>query len=135
MSDVPAMMICASRAYAEALANLTGMPDVVSGMAGDVARHMAFVVAIKGRCAGFLIAADYGETLKLVNLAVDPDFAGRGVARALLDRIEQLALGAGKTALTLTTHAGMEKALAFYRHLGWQETGRTEAAVHHAKRL
>lgn len=135
MSDVPAMQTCALRAYAEARASLTGLPDVASGMAEDVARHIAFVAESSGRCAGFLIAADAGEALKLVNLAVDPEFAGRGIARGLLEKIEQIARDAGKKSLTLVTHAGMTKTLAIYHHLGWRETRRTGAALSLAKRL
>jgi ribosomal protein S18 acetylase RimI-like enzyme len=51
------------------------------------------------------------------HLYVDPDFAGRGIGRALLARAVALAGGAA----TLKCQLGNPRALAFYRRLGWTE--------------
>ncbi|MEO1138664.1 MAG: GNAT family N-acetyltransferase [Pseudomonadota bacterium] len=124
LSDVPAMQECARRAYAEALVQLDGMPDVVIGMAEDLRENTGYVVELSGTIAGFLIMGLEGPIAKLINLAVDPDHAGQGVARRLLDHATMVAKTEGKAGLTLVTHAGMTDTLAFYNHLGWQETAR-----------
>lgn len=51
------------------------------------------------------------------HLYVNPDFAGRGIGRALLARAVVLAGGAA----TLKCQLGNPAALAFYRRLGWTE--------------
>jgi ribosomal protein S18 acetylase RimI-like enzyme len=56
-------------------------------------------------------------------LLVHPAARRRGVARALMDRLELEARRAGKTLLTLDTRAG-DAAEALYRATGWHEAGR-----------
>jgi GNAT superfamily N-acetyltransferase len=56
-------------------------------------------------------------------LLVDPAARRRGVARALMTRLEQEAQRAGKTLLTLDTRAG-DTAERLYRDMGWHEAGR-----------
>ncbi len=56
-------------------------------------------------------------------LLVHPAARRRGLARAMMARLEAEALHAGKTLLTLDTRAG-DAADALYRSLGWHEAGR-----------
>jgi GNAT superfamily N-acetyltransferase len=60
---------------------------------------------------------------ELEKLLVHPDFRRRGIARALLRRAEQAAIGHGRTLLTLDTRAG-DLAEPIYRAMGWTEAGR-----------
>jgi ribosomal protein S18 acetylase RimI-like enzyme len=60
---------------------------------------------------------------ELEKLLVHPEFRRRGIARALLRRAEQAAIGHGRTLLTLDTRAG-DLAEALYRAMGWTEAGR-----------
>jgi GNAT superfamily N-acetyltransferase len=72
-----------------------------------------------------------GEVQKLL---VHPSVRRRGIARALMTRAEDAALGAGRTLLTLDTRAGRtlltldtragHAAELLYRQLGWTEAGR-----------
>ncbi len=61
-----------------------------------------------------------GEVQKLL---VHPDARRRGVARALMTRLETEAQHAGKTLLTLDTRAG-DAAERLYCDMGWHEAGR-----------
>jgi GNAT superfamily N-acetyltransferase len=61
-----------------------------------------------------------GEVQKLL---VHPDARRRGVARALMTRLETEAQHAGKTLPTLDTRAG-DAAERLYRDMGWHEAGR-----------
>ena len=56
-------------------------------------------------------------------LLVHPDARRRGIARALMLRLQDEARGAGRTLLTLDTRAG-DRAEGLYRAMGWHEAGR-----------
>lgn len=132
---VPRMQAIAAAAYADALAGLNGLPDVVGSIGEDVEAGQAWVARCDGQVAGFLIACRADDALKLVNLAVDPAFGGRGLARMLLMRAEQSARQRGLSRLELVTHAAMTATRAMYRHLGWREVHATERAVLVSKTL
>ena len=132
---VPRMQAIAAAAYADAPAGLDGLPDVIGSIGGDMEAGPAWVAQCDGQVAGFLIACRRDGALKLVNLAVDPAFGGRGLARRLLTRAEQSARQRGLTRLELVTHAGMTATRGMYRHLGWREEQVTEHAVFLSKTL
>ena len=56
-------------------------------------------------------------------LLVHPDTRRHGLARALMQRLEQEAARAGRKLLVLDTRAG-DKAEQLYRSMGWNEVGR-----------
>lgn len=62
-----------------------------------------------------------GDTAELKRMFVHPDARGRGVAAALLDRIETDAGARGIRELVLETGPQSEAALAFYRRNGYRE--------------
>lgn len=134
-ADAPAMERCARRAYAEALSRIDGLPDVTGDMTGELTRLSGCVAEINGTLAGFVLFAPRVPDTKIVNLASDPDVAGRGVARALLDHVAQKARAAGATRMELVTHAEMTGSRAFYRYLGWTEAAQVEHAVVFTKTL
>ena len=73
--------------------------------------------------AGFALMR-YGEDVAHLNLlAVDPAHRRRGVARALLQWLEETALTAGSFIVGLELRAGNEVARAFYCALGYRELG------------
>jgi ribosomal protein S18 acetylase RimI-like enzyme len=62
--------------------------------------------------------------LLLDNLAVIPDRQGQGLGRQLIAFAEAEARRLGQDELRLYTHAKMTENIAFYRRLGFVETGR-----------
>ena len=73
--------------------------------------------------AGFAIMR-YGEDVAHLNLlAVDPAHRRRGIARALVQWLEETALTAGTFIIGLELRAGNEAARALYRALGYHELG------------
>jgi ribosomal protein S18 acetylase RimI-like enzyme len=54
-------------------------------------------------------------------LAVDPQYEGRGVGRALIDGVTEHAKQRGLTTITLDTGAANTDARGFYRRLGFEE--------------
>ena len=73
--------------------------------------------------AGFAIMR-YGDDVAHLNLlAVAPVHRRRGVARALVQWLEETALTAGTFVVGLELREGNEAARAFYRALGYRELG------------
>jgi [ribosomal protein S18]-alanine N-acetyltransferase len=73
--------------------------------------------------AGFAIMR-YGEDVAHLNLlAVDPAHRRRGIARALVQWLEETALTAGTFIIGLELRAGNDAARALYHGLGYRELG------------
>lgn len=61
-------------------------------------------------------------TAVLEDLVVDADHRGRAIGKRLLHAIQQWAQQRGITQLQLLADKNNEPAMAFYRHLKWQQT-------------
>lgn len=84
-------------------------------------RGVFLVARLDGRavgCAG-LKELDTG-TGELKRMYVDPAVRGRGVARALLARLEEAARAAGAARLRLITGEAQPEAVALYASAGWE---------------
>jgi ribosomal-protein-alanine N-acetyltransferase len=87
----------------------------------DYLSRESYVAEIDNALAGFLVLLPLGKNeAEVLNIAVSPAFMRRGVGRALL------ALAAGRT-LHLEVRASNANAFAFYRALGFIESGRRRA--------
>lgn len=58
---------------------------------------------------------------ELTELYVEPAYRRRGIGRALVRRVEALAIERGATELVLLTGLDNQEAQAFYRNLGYRE--------------
>jgi GNAT superfamily N-acetyltransferase len=71
------------------------------------------------------MALEYeGDAGKLSAIVVDESARGRGIGRILVDAVEREARRRGCVLLFLTTNERRRDAHAFYRALGFEETGR-----------
>jgi [ribosomal protein S18]-alanine N-acetyltransferase len=87
-------------------------------------RHADSVVltaCLGAALAGFAIMSYADDSAHLNLLAVDPAHRRRGVARRLMEWLEETALTAGTFTIGLELRAGNQAARAFYRALGYQE--------------
>lgn len=85
-------------------------------------RHHCWVAEHQGQIRGFVVLAWAGGDAELLNLAVDPDWQGRGLGRSLLDqavcRARQVA-----SVLFLEVRVSNHRAIAFYQQAGFFEVG------------
>ena len=72
-------------------------------------------------CGGYVRFAD--GSAELVRMFVAPRHRGHGIARAILDAIEQEAAGEGVTMMMLETGTLQSEALALYRDVGYRVRG------------
>ena len=108
--------------------------DVACGfwkrMAADVAAGTRILLAAWDRAElvgtamlEFAASPNEPHRAEVQKLLVHPRARRRGIAQALMDRLDTEALRAGKTLLTLDTRAG-DAAEGLYRASGWHEAGR-----------
>ncbi len=87
----------------------------------DYLSRESYVAEIESAVAGFLVLLPLGsDEAEVLNIAVAAEFLRRGVGRALL------AQAAART-LHLEVRASNAGAIAFYRALGFTESGRRRA--------
>ncbi len=101
------------------------------GLALLLAREDAaalWVVDLAGRVVGLCTAqivistAAGGPVAWVEDVVISPELRGQGLGRQLLDHVAAWSRRRGLARLQLLADRENENALAFYRHLGWQDT-------------
>ena len=72
---------------------------------------------------GYLIISRYVDAWHVMNVAVDPDHRGRGVATMLLERLFDLTADDARRGYTLEVRVSNEKAIDLYERLGFRSRG------------
>ena len=76
-----------------------------------------------GEVQGFAVVWLVHDELHVLNVAVAPEARRRGVARAILDRVEAQGREQGARVSMLEVRRGNAPAIALYRSLGYREVG------------
>lgn len=120
-------------AYASYKARGMNLPDVSAGIDADIRDRIVHVATLEDEIVGALIVDASGGHLHLVNVAVGPAHAGRGIGKALLALADEIASTMGMSEMRLATHIEIPENIALYAHLGWREVGREGQKVIMAK--
>jgi ribosomal-protein-alanine N-acetyltransferase len=75
------------------------------------------------RLAGYLIVSRYVDAWHVMNVAVDPDYRRRGIARTLLEELFGLTQDDGRRGYTLEVRVSNAGAIALYERLGFRSSG------------
>ena len=76
-----------------------------------------------GLLVGYVIASRYVDAWHVMNVCVDPDFQGHGIAATLLERLLALTEGDGRQGYTLEVRVSNERAIRLYERLGFVNRG------------
>ena len=76
-----------------------------------------------GALVGYLIVSRYVDAWHVMNVAVDPDHRGRGVATMLLERLFDLTADDARRGYTLEVRVSNDKAISLYERLGFRSHG------------
>ena len=68
---------------------------------------------------GYLIVSRYVDAWHVMNVAVDPDHRGRGIATMLLERLFELDAGRRRRGYTLEVRVSNAGAIRLYERLGF----------------
>jgi len=93
--------------------------------AGELAKPSGICLgAFQGSdIVGYLIVARYVDAWHIMNVAVDPGVRGRGIARALLERLFEQTAGDADRGYTLEVRVTNAVAIHLYESLGFVTTG------------
>lgn len=93
-----------------------------------------WLVAVEGeQVLGYVGSQTVLDESDMMNLAVDPAFRRRGIARALVYALIEQLRKMGSRCLTLEVRASNESAQALYACLGFVQVGRRKNYYHHPK--
>ncbi|MDF1602809.1 tRNA (guanosine(37)-N1)-methyltransferase TrmD [Nocardioides sp. YIM 152315] len=107
---------------------IPALHETLDDVRGWLVRDTVLVARAAGRLVGAVRASLDGESWEVGRLMVAPDLAGRGLGRALLERIEALAPAAATT-YSLFTGAGSTRNQRMYKKAGYRLRGEIEPGV------
>jgi len=76
-----------------------------------------------GSLVGYLIISRYVDAWHVMNIAVDPTYQGRGVAKMLLEQLFDLTGADGRRGYTLEVRVSNDRAIKLYERLGFEPRG------------
>ncbi|MGT2666441.1 ribosomal protein S18-alanine N-acetyltransferase [Streptococcus rifensis] len=112
----------------EILAAVYGVsPWTLEQIAADLARPETtyFALAEADEVIGFLAIQDLSGELEITQLAVLPDYQGKGYGRQLLEALKDR-----PEAIFLEVRASNRSAISLYQKQGFKEVGRRQAYYH-----
>lgn len=133
--DALRLAACFDAAWAPWRVRLPDLPDVTGGLAEDIRDNRVIVADAGEQILGGIVLVSGKDALHVANLAVDPQAAGQGLARRLMEAAEGIARSDGHTRMQLATHKDMPGNVALYQHLGWTVTARGPRKIEMEKRL
>ena len=72
---------------------------------------------------GYVVNSRYVDAWHVMNVAVDPDYQGRGIATRLLERLFELTALDGRDGYTLEVRVSNADAIRLYEKLGFEPRG------------
>ena len=76
-----------------------------------------------GTLVGYLIVSRYVDAWHVMNIAVDPEHRGRGIATMLLERLFEVTSEDARRGYTLEVRVSNTTAIALYERLGFEARG------------
>ena len=76
-----------------------------------------------GQLVGYVVNSRYVDAWHVMNVAVDPDYQGRGIATRLLERLFELTSEDGRDGYTLEVRVSNAVAIQLYEKLGFEARG------------
>ena len=98
-----------------------------SMFAGEFAKPSSLCLgafdADRDRLVGYLIVSRYVDAWHVMNVAVEPAYRRRGIARILLERVFEITADDGRRGYTLEVRVSNAEAIRLYERLGFQSRG------------
>ncbi|HET8894482.1 MAG TPA: ribosomal protein S18-alanine N-acetyltransferase [Gaiellaceae bacterium] len=100
-----------------------------SMFAGELAKPSSICIGAfegdveDGKLCGYLVVSRYVDAWHVMNIAVDPEQRGRGIATMLLERLFELTADDARRGYTLEVRVSNETAISLYERLGFESRG------------
>ncbi|MGH2362970.1 MAG: GNAT family N-acetyltransferase, partial [bacterium] len=123
--DAAAVAECVAAAYQHYVARIGKPPGpMFEDYAEIIRQHRVFVLTDGTTVVGVLVLIQRGQDMFLDNVAVHPEYQGRGLGRRLIALAEDEARRLRFAAITLYTNELMTENIELYRKLGYVEPER-----------
>jgi ribosomal protein S18 acetylase RimI-like enzyme len=125
LEDAPAIRDLTHAAYAKWVPVIGREPKpMTTDFTAAVQHHMIDLLFENGVLAGLIETVLAADHLLIENVAVAPEFQGRGHARTLLAHAEALARSLSQSEIRLYTNSRFTENLALYARYGYREAYR-----------
>lgn len=135
IDDAKSLKSCMIIAYSKYLNRLNGktLPPMDIDYEEEIASFPVWVAEFDKEIVGGLILMFEDKYTTIANVAVHPDFQGKGLGRGLMNFAECEAKCRGYSEIRLATHVLLTENISFYLNLGWIEIGRDDTRVYMKK--
>ena len=124
ISDAAEITNCVEAAYRHYISRIGKPPGpMLDDYSKVIEKHIVFVAIDEG-IVGVLVLIRDPESILLDNVAVHPEYQGRGLGMRLIEHAELEAIERGYEKIQLYTHETMTENFEMYKSLGYQETMR-----------
>ncbi|MTI08822.1 GNAT family N-acetyltransferase, partial [Curvivirga aplysinae] len=121
LEDAISLSECIDNAYAKYTGIIKELPNFSDGIEEDILSNEVWVLTDSSTIIAGLILMLQEGYLKLANIAIHPDWTGKGIGRYLLEFAEKRARDLGYSEMRLNTHMEMTDNISLYHHLGWKD--------------
>lgn len=123
--DATAIAECVAAAYRHYIDRIGKPPGpMLDDYKEVIQQHRVLVLTNGANINGVLVLIRQTQSLLVDNVAVHPDYQGRGLGRRLMALAEEEARRLGFTTVTLYTNERMTANIELYKKLGYTETER-----------
>lgn len=127
LEDATAVTACVAAAYNHYVPRIGKPPGPMLNDYVEVIRqHRVFVITDERDIIGVLVLIEKEQSFLLDNVAVHPDYQGRGLGRKLIELAAAEALRLGFSSIILYTNVQMTENINLYKKLGFVETERKQ---------
>ena len=123
--DADSLTACIDAAYSVYATRIADLPSVSDDIAQTIARSRVWIAETADVIIGGIVVVPHEKFMMLENVAVHPGSSGMGVGAALIRQAEVDCQKFKLHEIRLNTHRDMPEIVCLYKHLGWNETGRS----------
>lgn len=129
VTDLDFIQSCAVAAYTKYIERIGKPPaPMVADFAEAVNNATVSVIESSGERVGYVVYYPVDSEMHLENVAVLPDYHGKGFGRALIAHVEESAKACAMNSVSLYTNEAMTENLQLYPSLGYSEYKRSTEA-------
>ncbi|MDP4550641.1 GNAT family N-acetyltransferase [Alkalihalobacillus macyae] len=137
LKDADELQECMLLAYSEYedRINVETLPPLNVDYKDEISSFPVWVVEVNNNVIAGLILSFEEKNASLANIAIHPDFQGKGLGKFLLNFAEKEAITKGYSDIHLATHALFTENVLIYNKLGWVVLDQDETKVYMKKYL
>ncbi len=123
--DEKMVIDCVNDSYTKFISRIGKKPaPMLDNYQYKISKELVHVFEEKGKIVGIIVLVPRPDHLYLGNLAVSPDYQGKGIGRQLMLHAESVTKSHGLPEIRLFTNELMYENLAIYSKYGYLETDR-----------